>query len=149
YGGLVAIALLIALLGLYPFRLSFTGDRLSQLLVGYSRPDLTLLLFVAFGIAGFLSVRGILRAGRASVVALVLSASLSFAIEMLQAFDPGQVSSSTDALLAIMAAGVGVVAAWSKLAWITCASCSRAFKIRGAEPDSPIPCPAGPATKRQ
>jgi hypothetical protein len=112
YGGLVAIALLIASLGLYPFRLSFTGDRLSQLLVGYSRPDLTLLLFVPFGIAGFLSVRGILRAGRASIVALILSASLSFAIEVLQAFDPGQVSSTTDALLALIAAGVGVVGAY-------------------------------------
>jgi VanZ family protein len=112
YGGLVATALLIVVLGLYPFRLSFTGDRLSQLLIGYSRPDLGLLLFVPFGIASFLSVRGPFGPGGASIVALVLSASLSFAIEVLQAFDPGQVSSTTDALLAITAAGVGVAAAY-------------------------------------
>jgi hypothetical protein len=107
----IAISLLITRVGLSPFRLSFTADRWLHLLVGYSTPDSSLLLFVPFGIAGFACLRASLSRAKASVVALLSSASLALAIETLQAFEPGQISSITDAVLASLCGAIGVIAA--------------------------------------
>jgi VanZ family protein len=97
--------------GLSPFSISFTSDRWDHLFVGYPRPDISLVFFAPFGFAAFTRLQARLCRVKASVVALLSSASLALAIETLQAFDPGQISSITDAVLASLCAGLGVIAA--------------------------------------
>jgi hypothetical protein len=114
---LIAVALLIVLISLYPFRFTFTADYWTRLLTGYVAPSqhewpFEIPLYFALGIVGFVAFNALFGHVRASIITLLLGASLSVVIEALQVFELDKVSSAGDVFLALLTTGCGVLAGY-------------------------------------
>jgi VanZ family protein len=110
---LIAAALVIAVLTLYPFDFSFTVERWADVLVWHGREKVfdlivNLLLFCPFGAAGFFALRHPLRPLRAAIVTVLMGFGLSLTIETLQAFDRGRDSSVNDVILNAISTMLGL-----------------------------------------
>ena len=114
---LIAVALLIVLISLYPFRFTFTADYWTRLLTGYVAPSQHGWLFESplyfpLGIVGFVAFNALFGHVRASIITLLLGTSLSVVIEALQVFELDKVSSAGDVFLALLTTGCGVLAGY-------------------------------------
>jgi VanZ family protein len=114
---LIAVALLIVLISLYPFRFTFTAGYWTRLLTGHVAPSqhewpFEIPLYFPLGIVGFVAFNALFGHVRASIVTLLIGTSLSVIIEALQAFELDKVSSAGDVFLALLTTGCGVLAGY-------------------------------------